>query len=384
MDISKIPPKLKREHKKSDYLKAFISPLKWCPAFGYVPSIEDIRDNLKIDDATEETIQQCLGIIESARSNLGAYDTNMVKYARLPDPKELIFIYHEYPCAAVRKLFKHLDYLALRVAADYMPSFADRIFTQLSKPIKEIPPKPIGRMTNRWDDGLSYIVRQIRIDSFLPEFLLREVKKITGNDIEINYAQLLSLYAILEAWLILTSLVFKTYQKEMNELPYIKENLIYAEKLLELSDMQFLLNEKQNIQTELLTVKEKKKAGMKINRKDREKLKGILLAINDIKKKLPRPKRNVEGLYEYIFQKYLIDDDLINRLCDGEDIGDCFYETQDKDRNIYHIFMVKDNLYPEDYKKASLFQIKNTEQENMESIKFNTYRSEYFYDRKPK
>ena len=583
MVISKIPPKLKREHKKSDYLKAFISPLKWCPSFGYVPSIEDIRDNLKIDDATEETIQQCLGIIESARFNLGAYDTNMVKYARLPDPKELIFIYHEYPCAAVRKLFKHLDYLALRVAADYMPSFADRIFTQLNKTIKEIPPQSIGRKTNRWDDGLCYIVRDIKINSFLPEFLLREVKKITGDDIEISYAQLLSLYAILEAWLILTSLIFETYQKEkrenyrlknirgefdfemkralaksmktliseleswiyksadfwtsstggdtkkvnvlidamsddlyqhfdqyatektfklktlpvglgatpfqqelknrqtknissefdykleielakratiflprlrdwikvkskrwiktaggnienadtlinsmngdieliikryternkdfkfdriseattidiIDELSYIKENLIYAEQLLELSDRQFLLNEKQNIESELLGRKEKRRSVMEENRKDREKLEGVQIMLEKwieyyetINKK---PAAN--KFFRHLLKYFCIDDDSIKALLHDEDVPasedikpvteqtdkKVFYQTTSCGK-VFYVGILPDKTTPMNHKTATLYQITEDEMGKLSKsdvIVFTTFQKYY-------
>lgn len=252
MDTSTIPLNLKRNHKKSDYLKVFISPLKWCPAFGYLPSIADIKEAFKINDSIEETVQQCLGIIESARFNLGVYDTNMVEYARLPDPKELIFIYHEYPYTAVRKLFKHLDYLALKTAERFSPSFYDNIFIQLRYTIKNIPPKPIGRRTNRWEDELCSIVRNIRINSYRPKFLLQEVKKIIGDNLEIDYAQLLSLYAILEAWLILTSLLFKIDQKERHEKDRLKNihdefnfkmerDLIKSASLL-ISELKYLID----------------------------------------------------------------------------------------------------------------------------------------------
>jgi len=227
MKKNKTTDQLKRE-----YEKVYEAPLNWCPLFGYLPEIEGTH--LYEDKQANEIATRCIDIIHNARDNFGFdYRSSlMVKNTCLPE-LEIIFpviendTKNEYK--ALRFLFQNLDYLALKTASSYSPLIA----MQLSAcgEIKAFPYRPIGRVSNLYDDCFSTIAENVKVDQIVREYILSEAQKITGEAIKLEHAKLLSLYAILEAWLVLTALLFM-HGYSRNDLLNFNKKLIYADSLL--------------------------------------------------------------------------------------------------------------------------------------------------------
>lgn len=234
--IGKMKKQQNKQTEKLNYEKVYEAPLSWCPLFGYLPEIEEIHFH---ENAPASKIAiECLSIIHNARDNFG-FDyrpSRLVKYAVLPELKTIFpeidsDIKKEYE--TLRFLFQNLDYLALKTVSIYDHPFIIEQLNHCGK-IDAIPNKPIGRVSNLWNNCFSVMASDIRVVRILPEHLLEEAQKITGVAIKLNYVKLFSLYAILEAWLILTALFFKT-KLNAEDLLYHREKLADANDLLNLA-----------------------------------------------------------------------------------------------------------------------------------------------------
>jgi hypothetical protein len=221
---------------KIEYEKVFESPLDWCPLFGYLPEVEEYAT---CDDKdVVDTIEACLDVINFCRENFGldyrpAF--HMRKYVCLPDIKTML------PCAdndninyfrALRNLFSNLDFILLKTAS--LCDVSPLITNAINKGIRETkyPVEPIGRVSNSWRNGHSVIAEDIKLDRVFwrDSFLLEEVNKYLGDIVKLDNIKLISLYAILEAWLIVTGLLYKPWPNKEDLLYYIKR-LTYAKEL---------------------------------------------------------------------------------------------------------------------------------------------------------
>ncbi|KAF0158826.1 MAG: hypothetical protein FD159_913 [Syntrophaceae bacterium] len=259
MDKSKIPARLKLRHEKTDYDKVYEHPLDWCPLFGDLPEIEETH--LNNNDLAESTARNCINIILAARWRLGAFDNYQVQYARLPDVKELLFIYHDYgeACKAVRILFQNLDYLALKTANHHI---ADTYYNLFRSSIHDLKHGPIRNTPyNTLASNLLENVDVLKAPGGL-ESLLIYAEEITSYPFELKRHHLFALYAILEAWLVLTSLIFhnKWTQEDINGLsPFIDK----AENLLKASEYFEWAEEKDQLTNEVAKSKQEKSSGGK-------------------------------------------------------------------------------------------------------------------------
>ena len=232
---------------KSEYEKVYEHPLKWCPLSGYLPEREDI--DIKWNNKNFGVISKCLEIIENSRNSffdLGCYTQ---KYISLPDIESPVWPYKNriFEFKAIRLLFRNLDYLKLKAIYNFFSNEHG------------IPVKPIGRTSNRHKSFFGscaegvFMGSKSRLDS-----LLAEAQKITNKQIDYNYdaKRLYGLYIILEAWILLTSMLFnpKRYESE-KAFSEINEKLFYIQDLyleashfeiLERQDAQKKWNEKNN------------------------------------------------------------------------------------------------------------------------------------------
>lgn len=236
-----IPPK----YTKKDFDKVFENPLDWCPLFGYLPDIEeyDVCD----DKTVLDLVESCLDIINDCRDNFGFdYRPNlhMKKYVCLPDVKYLlphadddVIVYIK----SLRRLFRNLDFLSLKTASLY--DFSEALVNAINISHKTIrteitfPEKPIGRVSNLYNNALSVIAEDIRLDRTFwhDSILLEEARKLSCNAEELDCIKLISLCAILEVWLIVTRLLLKP-KHEKEGLLYCMERLAYAKELKNIAE----------------------------------------------------------------------------------------------------------------------------------------------------
>lgn len=249
MRKSILPARLKRrheKHEKADYDKVYEHPLDWCPLFGDLPEIE--KTHLNNNKLAKSTARNCINIIHDARWYLGVFDDYHVQYARLPNVKELLFIYHGYgeACKAVRILFQNLDYLALKTANSHI---VDTYYNLFRSSINDLKPGPIrntpyNTLASNLLENVDVLKAPLGFES-----LLIYAEKITTYPFELERHHLSALYAILEAWLVLTSLIIhnKWTQEDIKGLsPFIDkaEKLLKASYSLALSDENIKLNNK--------------------------------------------------------------------------------------------------------------------------------------------
>jgi len=218
----KIPAHLIREYKK-----VYEYPLNWCPLWGYVPDFEET--NLPKEKDISEIWNDCVSIIEIVRYfDFDIELPNMQKYIALPnlDKIKLPVVFgdelddilktryrerrseHE----AIRRVFQNLDYIKLKTS--YSPHIMNLI-KKVSVDENGTPQQQIGRANNKKQDALSIAAGQIHInDEGIGDYdeLLKEAQKIAGDSVVLNYQKYFSLSAILEAWLVLTSLLYNPRQ----------------------------------------------------------------------------------------------------------------------------------------------------------------------------
>jgi len=237
-----------------NYEKVYEHPLDWCPQFGYLPKL----DNTHLKNKPEAYLiaDKCLGIIKTARLYLGVADHQMAINLCLPVVKKLIFPYkeRENESKVIRLLFQNLDFLALKTSPD--PLAVDMcngiVITK-----RGIPHKPIGRASNVWDNCFSSMASEIKVNHHVVrERLLFEAQKITGEVVNLDYIMLFSLYAILEAWLILTALLFKPGYNTSDLLNFSKR-LSYADDLLNTAIHYSEIEEKNELYDEIQNNKNK-------------------------------------------------------------------------------------------------------------------------------
>ena len=225
---------------KIEYEKVFKSPLDWCPLFGYLPEAEEyeVCDNKPV----LYLIETCLDIINTCRDNFG-FDyrpkLHMKKYVRIPDIKILLphadndsinYIH------SLRRLFQNLDFLSLKSASLF--DINEALVNAINISYKTIrieatfPIRPIGRVSNLYNDALSVLAEDIRLDRafWRDSILVEEANKLTGDEAKIDIIKLISLYAILEAWLIVTRLLHEPKHEE-GGLLFHSERLAYATAL---------------------------------------------------------------------------------------------------------------------------------------------------------
>lgn len=247
MRKSILPARLKRrheKHEKADYDKVYEHPLDWCPLFGDLPEIEETH--LNNNDLAKSTARNCINIIHDARNFWGVFDDYHVQYARLPDVKELSFIYHGCGevCKAVRILFQNLDYLALKTANHHIADTYYNLFRSSINDLKHGPIRntPYNTAASNLLENVDVLKAPLGFES-----LLIYAEKITTYPFELERHHLSALYAILEAWLILTSLIIhnKWTQADINGLsPFIDraDKLLKATEYFALSDENIKLN----------------------------------------------------------------------------------------------------------------------------------------------
>lgn len=282
--------KSKTSQQKHDYEKVYEHPLNWCPLFGSLPEIKNTH--LENDDVAYTTADKCLGIIESARFNLGVWDNYMVRNDRLPEVEKLpISIYHEYDeaCKVVRRLFQNLDYLALKTSRNIIHGHT---YNDLFKNRNSLPGEPI-RNSNRYTPALTILVEDIEVIQAVRPELLDEAQKIIGEVFELKETHLYALYAILEAWLILTSLLFHNKRSEDIDDFFLFKKIYKAEKLLQYSDVDRESIEKQKFYKE----KENRRHRSSIGG-SKSKAKGIQYAIKEAIK-IKNGNTKAQALWKY-------------------------------------------------------------------------------------
>jgi hypothetical protein len=299
--------------RKYNYEEVYEHPLTWCPLFGSLPEIKNTH--LENDDVAYTAADKCLGIIESARLNLGVFDNYMVKDDCLPEVEKLpISIYHGYgeACKAIRLLFQNLDYLALKISQN---NNHYNFYNILSKDRGGLPSAPI-RESNRYMSGFGIVMENINILEAVPDNLLEEARKITKDYFELQFHHLYALFAILEVWLILTSLLFHNKRsKDITEL-FLFKKIYKAEKLLETSD--YYLKLKQDEPAYQLVLKEAERLEGEKNRTDKS---------TKVKAKNKESNKKVVG---EIYKKLLLTAKYKNldRHTRDEMITECHRETE--------------------------------------------------------
>ncbi|MFZ2396310.1 MAG: hypothetical protein WAW09_08505 [Smithella sp.] len=264
MKKNKTTDKLKRE-----YEKVYENPLNWCPLLGYIPFFEET--NIIQNDDNYRTWDEYQCIIESARHYyLDICFKNMQNYVSVPDI--ILTLSDNPPCfhipekevKAIRRLFQNLDYLILKTTYD---TRAINLCKTIKTNTQGIPYKPVGRIKNSLKDDFSIIAGEMDIIRDVPrefrskisfadlgkvngnmncarqsdindfDVLLFEARKIAGAQAGLNHQKLFALLAILESWLVLTSLLFDPRQCEQLDTLYeIKKKLSYPKELLSCAD----------------------------------------------------------------------------------------------------------------------------------------------------
>lgn len=225
---------------KKDFEKVYENPLDWCPVFGYLPEVEEYE--VCYDKAVLNLIEACLNIINTCRDNFG-FDyrpkLHMKKYISIPDIKILLPYAdndHINYIHSLRRLFRNLDFLSLRAAS--LCEIDNALVNAINVSYKTIrietafPIKPIGRVSNLYNDALSVLAEDIRLDRafWRDSILVEEANKLTGDAAKIDIIELISLYAILEAWIIVTRLLHKQ-KHEKGDLLFLTDRLAYATAL---------------------------------------------------------------------------------------------------------------------------------------------------------
>lgn len=271
MTTKKIKTKTTKQG-SSYYKKILDNPLNWCPLFGYLPNTSN--EHFQTDKIAFDLASECLGIIKSARLNWGIADIDMIENDPLPEIKHLpISIYHGYGeiGTAVRLLFQNLDYLALKTSN----AFVHGIYTNLfNKNIENRQPGSI-RKSGYYTNGLNTIVEDITVLEVVPDHLLSEAKKITGDVFDLELHHLYSLYAILEAWLIL---IFLLCCGNNSEKSFLYKNIYKTTKLLQAADSYAKIKQDEPLQKRLYAMNQGVKRGGK------NKTNAFIKAINDIRR----------------------------------------------------------------------------------------------------
>jgi hypothetical protein len=231
---------------RDEYEKVFESPLDWCPVFGYVPCIEEYRTCN--DREVLEIIEDCIGLIHSCREGfLLDYSPSfhVRKYVCLPEIETIL------PRAdndditffrSLRNLFRNLDFLLLRTASlCNNPVLSAMNINSIHKTIKietDFPKRPIGRVSNHYDNWSSVTARDIRLDRVFwrDSFLVQEANKFWEDSVGLDNIMLLSLYSILEAWLVLTGLFYFKSKPDKDNLLFYVKRLHYANVLNAIAD----------------------------------------------------------------------------------------------------------------------------------------------------
>lgn len=217
---------------------------------------------------------------------------------------------------------------------------------------------------------------------------LKNARLLTNKEICLH--EILALFVIFESWILWINILKNSDNLEKEK--YFHQQTIYILNLLHAAkkerERKALEIEKDNIEkTALPLIKEKaeqRSRGKSLGH-IRQPLIGVQLAVKQLKEKTKKERRrqfNDKELYKHIFNNHCVNKNLINTLCNGEDVKDEFIECEDSG-NTYYVFMLPDEEKPEDYMAAYLCQIQDADgdemQETMKTIKYNTYRSEYFY-----
>ncbi len=365
--------------------QVFKNPLNWCPLFGYVPDILSthlqktalsiagvpvmVDHSLDSNTITAfEVALDCHDYIKEAREYWSVKRTlfNIFKYNPIPDITTFPRITdkngtpYEYDllgqtCKVARALFTFLPEIAW---GHCCPDIKIKMFnsTRMSWPKTDI--------LERTPDGLLHDAQEF----------------IDDHNIATNYKlqldELYSLCAIYESWHLIINLLNKTYSQKDGEavLGYAG----YIDKLVNKAGDEL---EKALLERDSSLFKKQKSGKVAVLnevRKMREKNKGIMVATAELEQKFKKLK-NAEQIYKIFFNKYRVDESLVRRLCDGEDVEKSFYEVSDAAGDTYHIYMIVDKVEPDDLHKARLYQIKNTEKrKSNKGIAFDTYRTEYF------
>lgn len=378
--MKKISPILKS---REDFEKVYENPLDWCPIFGYIPEIENTHLAKNVEPF-EIGILCKKNITEARLFLLGPLNIPEIYHhaeSNVALPKIKSSIWPSIECKTIRNLFQNLDYLALWTSNnEYI------INLRSCGVINEFSPtqKPIGRTSNLDINvtPLSCAASKINLnneDIHVHKNLLFEAQKITGRNIDLSLEILFALFAILESWIALTSLlqkpethqqkrrIFEMQQKAQCGTDLLNKAYYYAlEEQAKFSSREFRTNfkEKQKIS-------EKKKKCMKKNRKDREILKGVPVMLEKWIEyyKTINKRPTASQFFRHLLKYFCIDDDLIKALLREEDVptsedikplteqtaNKCFYETNDRGK-VFYIGILPDNTDPMNYKTAQLSQ----------------------------
>lgn len=238
-----------KKNKKSSNKKLFEGD--WCPLFGILPKISKSHRNYEI-------AHKYIGIIEQSRTHWGIMDHNMVDDP-FPSIEDLpISLYREYTgekYRAARLLFKCLDEIAWKTGPDGR---------------NEIDKRALRCMVEKFCD-----VRQT-----LNEHLICKAQEKLNFPYKINLRELYSLFAIHEAWNMLSEACF--FKLEHNSYFRIMKRLQKAEGLLDAADHRADLEEKELLHEELIIEKKKPSIYGSMNKGKDKKSFAIRAAINEI------------------------------------------------------------------------------------------------------
>lgn len=361
---------------KIDFEKIYKLPLDWCPLYGYVPdiSMSNIASHPFViyhdkDDphgglTTYNVALDIVEFIKDAREFWGVSRNhfNMIRYSRQPTVNELPVKYHTFnnKIKAANWLFCTTGHIA------YYNIFWDR--TSQWSPF-------VSSYT--WDNLRGDILRKRTAGLLdIAQNNIDDVSEILGFNYTVSPCELYAIFAIHESWLLLLELITKHNNYENTDM--IVERAEYVEQLIYRAGDEFDMAILERDSSLLKKKREVKVAIINEVRRLREKNKGILLATAQLEQEHPKLK-NAEQIYKIFFNKYRVNESLVRRLCEGEDVGKSFFEVADDTGNIFHVYMIADKVEPDNLHYARLYQITNTEEKNTNrGIAFATYRTEYF------
>lgn len=210
-----------------DYETLYNRPLEWCPLFGCIPEIE--KSKLIEDSHFYDLGILCRNIITEARDDLlfrlfenisdpvyrhySKFDTLKTTNKFLPKINKRIRhkneqgvdVYFFDECEAVRTVFRRLDYIVL-------------INSDMAKLINGAGrPDAVGRKSHLFEAcTFSHCAAdKTIITRETYENILSEAQNVIGRRLVLHMGTVLRLFAILEAWLVFTAILFEPNENEL-------------------------------------------------------------------------------------------------------------------------------------------------------------------------
>lgn len=380
------------------------NPLDWCPLFGCIPDTNEelfskhpmsgnIGSKLLVNWCSfllgEITEQEFLSADKQFKTHNGGYKTTCISsFDAAEECKEYI---HD-----ARELWGVRNNLFSIEAP--LPDIEERAMKEKSTVARTLF-KSIHRLA--WNgEPFSYNIERYTqfTSTLLPSGVnifsrdavvyLDNARLLTNKEICLH--EIFALFVIFESWILWINILKTSDNLEKEK--YFHKQTSYILKLLHAAkkerEKKTLEIEKNNIEKTALPLIKEKEAQISRGKSlghIRQSLIGVQLAVKQLKEKTKKERRrqfNDKELYKHIFKNHCVNNDLIAALCSGEDVNDKFIECEDSG-NTYYVFMLPDLEKPEDHLAAYLCQIQEGDRDEMgktmKTMKYNTYRSEYFY-----